>query len=309
MTIPGLKGIEPVHLAKTAFQSFSKHDMTTYAAALAYSALFALFPFLIFLIALLGFLNIPGFFDWILEQAENAVPSDAFDRLTQVIDQIQGQSRGGLLSFGIIAAFWSASSGVRSVMNAMNVVYEVEETRPAPKRYVLSVVYTLGIAILLIACAGLMLAGPGVMEAIADTVGLGDVFVTLWTWLRWPVLALLLMISAALIYYVTPNIEQKFTLISPGAVVAVIVWVIASVGFSIYASNFTNYSATYGSIGGIIALLFFFYISSAVLMLGGEINAEIRRQNLSQIENGTAHLSDPPAEDHSSVNRPPAPSK
>lgn len=296
MNIPGLKGISPVHLAKTAFQSFSTHDMTTYAAALAYSALFALFPFLIFLIALLGFLNIPGFFDWILEQAENAIPSDAFERLTQVIDQIQGQSRGGLLSVGIIVAIWSASSGVRSVMNAMNVVFEVEESRPPVRRYVLSVVYTIGVAALLIASAGLMLTGPRVMEAIADTVGLGDLFVTLWTWLRWPVLALLLMIAAALVYYATPNIDQKFVLITPGAVVAVVVWVIASVGFSIYASTFTDYSATYGSIGGIIALLFFFYISSAVLMLGGEINAAIRRQELAKPDAGNLRHDDTSAE-------------
>ncbi len=296
MNIPGLNGIDPVQLGKKSFQSFSKHDMTTYAAALAYSALFALFPFIIFLIALLGFLNIPEFFDWILEQAENTVPADAYERLTQVIDQIQNQSRGGLLSFGIIAAIWSASSGVRSVMNAMNVVFEVEESRPAVRRYVVSVVYTIGVAVLMIASAALMIMGPGVMESIADTVGLGDLFVTLWTWIRWPVLALLLMVSAALIYYATPNIDQKFALITPGAVVAVIVWVIASVGFSIYASNFTNYSATYGSIGGIIALLFFFYISSAVLMLGGEINAEIRRQQLAKPDTGTMRHDDTSAE-------------
>jgi membrane protein len=296
MNIPGLNGIDPMHLGKKSFQQFSKHDMTTYAAALAYNALFALFPFLIFLIALLGFLNIPGFFDWILEQAENAVPADAYERLTQVIDQIQGQSRGGLLSFGIIAAIWSASSGVRSVMNAMNVVYEVEESRPAAKRYAVSVVYTICVAILMVASAALMLTGPQVMEAIADTVGLGDLFVTLWTWLRWPVLAILLMISAALIYYATPNIDQKFTLITPGAVVAVVVWVIASVGFSIYASNFTDYSATYGSIGGMIALLFFFYIASAVLMFGGEVNAEIRRQQLAKPDTGAMRHDDTSAE-------------
>jgi membrane protein len=296
MNIPGLNGIEPVQLGKKSFKSFAEHDMTTYASALAYSALFALFPFLIFLIALLGFLNIPGFFDWILEQAQSAVPGDAFERLKQVIDQIRGQSRGGLLSFGIIAAIWSASSGVRSVMNAMNVVYEVEESRPAVRRYVVSVLYTIAIAVLLIASAALMLTGPQVMESIADTVGLGDLFVTLWNWLRWPVLAILLMIAAALVYYATPNIDQKFKLITPGAVFAVVVWVIASVGFSIYVSSMGNYSATYGSIGGIIVLLFFFYLSSAVLMLGGEINAEIRRQQLGDPGTGNMRHDDTSAE-------------
>jgi membrane protein len=142
---------------------------------------------------------------------------------------------------------------------------------------VLSVVYTLGIAALLIASAALMLTGPRVMERIADEVGLGSAFVTLWAWLRWPVLALLLMLVAAVVYYVAPNVDQPFVLITPGAVLAVIVWVIASVGFSLYVSNFSTYSATYGSLGGMVVLLLYFYISSAVLLLGAEVNAEIHR--------------------------------
>jgi membrane protein len=166
--------------------------MPTYAAALAYSALFALFPFLLFLIALLGFLHIPGFFDWLLEQGETALPSDAYGMLDDVVTQIRGQARGSLLSVGIVTAIWGASGGVRSVMNAMNVAFDVEETRPMWKRYVLSVVYTIGIAALFIASAGLMLAGPQLMESAADQAGLGELFVTLWTWVRWPLLVVLL---------------------------------------------------------------------------------------------------------------------
>jgi membrane protein len=277
MRIPGLHGTNPLDLLKRSVKDFLKDDMPTYAAALAYSALFALFPFLLFFIALLGFLHIPGFFDWLLEQGETALPSDAYGMLEDVVTQIRGQARGSLVSVGIVTAIWGASGGVRSVMNAMNVAFDVEETRPMWKRYVLSVVYTIGIAALFIASAGLMLAGPQLMESVADQAGLGELFVTLWTWIRWPVLVVLLMLAAALIYYVAPNVDQPFALITPGAAFAVIVWVIASIGFSVYVSNVADYSATYGSIGGIIVLLLFFYVSSAVLLLGAEVNAELHR--------------------------------
>jgi membrane protein len=284
MRIPGLEELSPLDLAKRSFRDFNRDNMATYAAALAYNALFALFPFLLFLIALLGFLHVPGFFDWLLEQSESALPGDAYQRLREVVDEIQNRPRGGLLSFGIVAAVWSSSSGIRSLMNALNVAYDVEETRPMWKRYFLSVLYTIGFAVLLMAAAALMVLGPEGIEWLADQVGLGPLFVTLWTWLRWPALVLLLMLVAALVYRLLPNVEQPLRLITPGTVVAVVIWIIASVGFALYVSNLTNYSATYGSLGGVIVLLFFFYISGAVLLLGAEINAELHKVKLGRPE-------------------------
>ena len=277
MALPGLHNINPIDLMKGSVRAFLEDDMLTHAAALAYRALFALFPFLVFLIALLGFLQIPEFFDWLLDQAQAALPGDSYRLVDSIIEDIREQPSGGLLSFGIILAIWSASSGVRSVMNAMNVAFAVEESRPAWRRYLSSVLYTIALAALLIAAAALMLTGPRAIEWIARQAGLGDVFVTLWTWLRWPVLALLLTVVVALIYAFAPNIDQPFALITPGAVVAVVIWVLMSIGFSFYVSNFADYSATYGSLGGIIVLLLYFYISSAVLLLGAEVNAELRR--------------------------------
>ncbi len=249
MRIPGLAGIGPGKLGKRSVKGFLGDDMTTYAAALAYHVLFALFPFVIFLVALLGFLRIPGFFDWLLGQARTALPQQAAGQVEQVIQQIQGQAQGGLLSFGIIAAIWAASAGVRSLMNALNTAYDVEESRPAWKRYPLSILYTIGLAVMLIVAAGLMLIGPQVAEWIAGQVGLGSLFLTLWTWLRWPVAVLLLMLAVAVVYYVVPNVDQPFRFITPGSVLAVIVWILASLGFSYYVSNFGSYGATYGSLG------------------------------------------------------------
>ncbi|MCC6704235.1 MAG: YihY/virulence factor BrkB family protein [Thermomicrobiales bacterium] len=293
MKLPGFHGANPLGIFKQAIQRFLKHDLSTYAAALAYSTLFAIFPFLIFLIALLSALDIPQFFDWLLDQSESAMPADAYSVFEGVIEGMRGSTRGGVLSIGIVAAIWGASSGVRSVMNAMNVAFGVEESRALPKRYLLSVVYTLGLAALLIASAGLVIVGPDAMNWIADQADLGDLWVTLWTWLRFPVLALLLTIAVALIYYVAPDVDQRFTLISPGAVVAVIVWLVAAAGFSFYISGFSDYSATYGSLAGIIILLTFLYLSSAVLLLGAEINAVLEHQRRNSVDTSLTAESPP----------------
>jgi membrane protein len=285
MRFLGLEGINPVELMKTAVQRFLKHDLSTYAAALAYSALFSIFPFMIFLIALLSTLEIPQFFDWLLEQARNAMPADGYSVFSRALEGIQQQPRGGLMSVGIATAIWAASSAVRAVMNAMNVTFEVEEARPMLKRYVLSIVYTVGLAVLFTVSAGLIVAGPDAINWIADQAGFGDLTVTLWTWLRWPVLAILLTTAIAMIYYFAPNIDQKFRFISPGAMFAVVLWLIASVGFSFYVSNFADYSSTYGSLAGIIILLVFLYISSAIILLGAEVNAELERQRKSNGNN------------------------
>jgi membrane protein len=249
--------------------------MVTYAAALAYHFLFALFPFLLFLVALLGFLQIPEFFDWILDQARLALPADAYTLIEETIRNVEASQSGGLLSIGIAIALWSASTGVRALMNALNSAYDVPETRATWKRYLYSLLLTVGFAALLIAAGVLLVFGPQAVEWLAGFFGMGDLFVTVWSWLRWPVIVLLLMMTAALVYYYVPNIDQQFRLITPGAVLAVLVWIVASLGFSFYVSNFANYDATYGSIGGIIVMMLYFFISSNVLLAGAELNAEI----------------------------------
>ncbi|NLY59866.1 MAG: YihY/virulence factor BrkB family protein [Gammaproteobacteria bacterium] len=255
-------------------KGFSEHDLSTYAAALAYRALFSIFPFILFLLALLGFLHLPSFFGWLREQAALLLPPVAMEQVDPVIDQLQ-QSQGGLMSVGILLALWTASIGIRSLMNAMNRVYQVEESRPGWKLILLSVAYTVGLAVMLLLAAGFMTLGPQIMNWLAAQVGMEQILVSLWTWMRWPLAILLMMLAVALIYYATPDVEQDFRFITPGSVVAVIIWLVASIGFGIYVQNFANYNATYGSIGAIIVLLLYFYISAAVLLLGAQLNATI----------------------------------
>jgi membrane protein len=160
-------------------------------------------------------------------------------------------------------------------MNALNAAYDVAEDRPAWQRYPLSIVYTVGLAAMLILGAGFMLLGPRAAEWIAGQVGLGDAAVALWTWLRWPVAALLLALAAAVVYYVAPNVDQPFRIITPGSVLAVAAWIATSLGFSFYVSAFGNYGATYGSLAGVVVLLVYFFVSAAVLLLGAEVNAVV----------------------------------
>jgi len=275
-------------LKRTA-KEFSDDDMSTYAAALAYRALFSIFPFVLFLMAVLGFLHLPNFFDWLRAQAAIVLPPVALDQVNPVIDQLQ-ESQGGLLSFGILLALWTASIGVRSLMNAMNKAYDVKEGRPSWKLFILSILYTIGIAIMLLLAAGFMTLGPQVMAWLASQIGLEQVLVVVWNWLRWPVAILLLMLAVALIYYATPDVEQEFRFITPGSVVAVIVWLAASVGFGIYVQNFANYNATYGSIGAIIVLLLYFYITAAVLLLGAELNAVIEHLSMEGKDEGEKEI-------------------
>jgi membrane protein len=185
---------------------------------------------------------------------------------------------GGLLSVGILLALYSASSGVAAAMEALNAAYGEPERRSTLKRYMLAVVYTVGVAALLILAAGLMMVGPEIADWIAVRLGLEGVVVTVWTWLRWPVAVLLLMLAASLVYYAGPCAAIRYRFFTPGAVLAVLVWIVASVAFGYYVRTIGDYNATYGSLGAVVVLLFYFFLSAAVFLFGAEINAVIDRQ-------------------------------
>jgi membrane protein len=266
-------------LSKAA-KEFSEDDMPYYAGALSYQVFFSLFPFLFFLLALLGALNLPGFWDSLLDQARAVLPEqEAAGVVEQTVEQIRSQAQGSsLLSLGIILTLWSASSAVRTTMHALNVAYDVEEERPAWKRYPLSIFYTILLAVLIIVAVGLMLIGPQIAQWLAQQIGLGSVFVTHWEWGRIPAALLVLTAVVALVYYLCPNTDQPLQFITLGVVLAVIVWVVASFAFSFYVNNFASYSPTYGSLGAVIVLLGYLYVSASVLLFGAEVNEQIYHQ-------------------------------
>ncbi len=283
MQLPGLRGLSVWRVLKQSFSKFFADDMPTYGAALALRALLALFPFLIFLAALLGYLGAPGLFAWLREQASYVVPGQGMEVVDTVLSDLQ-TARGGLMSFGILLAIYSASIAVAATMNALNVAYDVNERRPVWKRYVVAIIYTIGLAALLMAAALFMAVGPDQLRWLAAYVGLGELVIAAWALLRWPVAVVLLMLALALVYWAAPNVKLPFRLISPGAVLAVAVWIGASLLFGFYVQNFARYDATYGSIGAVVVLLFYFYLSAAVMLFGAEFNAVIERESGQVIE-------------------------
>jgi membrane protein len=276
-----------LRVAKLAIADFFADDMPTYAAALSYRVLFSIFPFLVFLTTLLGFVGLPQLFDWMREQAGYMLPSQAMELVNTVLSELQ-TPQGGLMSIAIAIAVWSASAAVVETMNALNVAYDVKERRPAWKRTLVSILYTLALAILFGITAALMLTGPAVLGWIGQYVGLDALFVAIWTWVRWPIAAFLLMVVAAIVYYAGPNLKQPFRLISPGAVLAVSVWIVASLAFAFYVQSFADYNKTYGSMGAVIVLLLYFFISAAVMLFGAEVNAVIARERGDPIEEAAA---------------------
>ncbi len=261
---------------KRAGKEFGDDDLATYSAAVAYQVFFSLFPFIIFLIALMGFLQLSSVFDFILKQSEAVMPGSAYTMVEDIVKNVQSSSSGGIMSVGVIVALWSASGGVRMIMHSMNVAYDVED-RPGWKKFPLSILYALILAALLITSATLLFMGPSLVEPIVSAVGLGSIFTTVWTYARIPVAILLVMFSVALIYWLFPNYKQPFRFVTPGALIAVIVWILASLAFSFYVANFSSYSATYGALASVIVLLLYFFITAMILLFGAEINAETYR--------------------------------
>jgi membrane protein len=281
---PYTSRVRPVwHITKLAISDFLADDMPTHAAALAYRVLFSLFPFLIFLTTLLGFLGMPELFDWMREQAAYVLPPAAMDLVNTVVTELE-TPQGGLMSVAVALALWSASAAVLGTINALNVVFDVKERRPTWKRITVSLVYTLALALMLVSAATMMITGPELLTWLTRYIGLDSFFVFLWAWLRWPVAVSLLILVVAIVYYAAPNLKQPFRIITPGAVIAVAAWIAASVAFAYYVQHFASYNKTYGSMGAVIVLLLYFFLSAAVMLFGAEVNAVLARERGERLE-------------------------
>jgi membrane protein len=278
-----------MELGERSVRNFFTHRMTTYAAALAYRGLFGLFPFVLILVVLAGALGLPDFFDRAMEHARSEASQPVPQRLEPVveqsreqvqplkrmIEQAQEQAGGELLFFGIAVALWSTSALARTLTEAFNAAYEVNETRPGWKRFALSLAFGPVLALLVIVSVGLMLIGPRLVGRVAEVVGLDELFVFLWGWLRFPVALLLLVIVLSVVYRYGPDAKQRYRSIVLGAALAVVAWAISSVGFTVYLATFANYGVTYGSLGAAVGLLLYLYLSASVVLLGAEAKAAI----------------------------------
>ena len=264
-------------LLKRTAKEIQEDHLAAFAGNLTYKGLFALFPFFVFLLSLLGLFGAPDLLQTLIEQARGVLPQGALDFLEGQLLGIAGNKAQGAFTVGalvsILLALWGVSGAFRSVMEAMNVMYEIEEARPFWKQLLISVFLALGVAALLLFALVLVVFGPEIGGAVADVVGLGYVFEVVWNVVQWPVLLFLVVLAFALVYYYAPDVEQRFRWISPGSIVAVVAWVLFSLAFSLYV-EFGSFDA-YGSIAGIIILMLYIYYSAFIMLVGAELNQVI----------------------------------
>jgi membrane protein len=266
---------------KRTFREFQEDNLTDWAAALTYYSVLSVFPALIALLSIVGLLVEPATITRVLTDTISAVgPASAVDTFKGPIENITAnQSAAGLgLIIGLAGALWTASGYIGAFMRASNSIYEIEEGRPFWKLRPLQILVTLVLVLMLaIVVLGLIVSGP-LAEAIGGAVGLGGAAVTAFQYGKWPVLLVIVMVMLALLYFASPNAKLPgFKWISPGSVVAVLVWIVASALFAFYVANFGSYNKTYGTLGGVVSFLVWMWITNLAVLFGAELNAELER--------------------------------
>jgi membrane protein len=263
------------------------------AAGLAYYFLLALFPLLIFMAAALSYVPIPNLFNEILNLMARVVPHDAMGVVQRIVHGVLHPPRSGLLSFGIIATLWAASGGFAAMIDALNMAYDVPETRPYWRTRSLAIGLTFAVGGLVVVGLAATLLGPKFGDWLARHMDVGPLFVALWPAMRWSIVLVSIVLAVEMLYFLGPNVKQGFISTLPGAVLGVTVWLAASLGLGIYLRDFANYNATYGTLGGVIALMLWFYTSAVAILIGGEVNSELLKAAGKKLE---VKQSDPIAE-------------
>ncbi|MFI7585549.1 YihY/virulence factor BrkB family protein [Spongisporangium articulatum] len=263
---------------RRAVKEFSIDGLTDWAAALTYYGVLSIFPALLVLLSLIGLLGQDAS-QTLISNVNGLAPSSLRPVLVTGIQNLQdsSQSAGLLAIVGLLAALWSASGYISAFMRASNAIYDVPEGRPIWKTLPIRVGLTALIMVLLAACALAVVVTGSLAQRIGDLLGLGDAAVTAWNIAKWPVLLLVVSFMFALLYWASPNARQGFRWVSPGGVVGVLLWVVASIGFAVYVANFASYNKTYGSLAAVIVFLVWLWISNIALLLGAELNAELER--------------------------------
>ncbi|MGU3290844.1 YihY/virulence factor BrkB family protein [Williamsia sp. M5A3_1d] len=266
-------------LRRTA-KEFSRDQCTDLAAALTYYSVLSLFPSLLVVVSLLGvFGKGQSTVDTVLQIVGDVAPSSAVDTIRDPVSQLVNAPTAGVaLVIGLLGALWSASGYVGAFGRAMNRMYEIEEGRPFYKLRPLQLLVTL-IGLIIAASVALMLviSGP-VARSVGDAIGAGDTALLVWNIARWPVILVFVVLVVALLYYASPNVAQpSFRWISAGAVLAIVVWIVASVAFALYVANFSSYNKTYGALAGVIIFLLWLWLTNLSLLFGAEFDSELTR--------------------------------
>lgn len=262
-------------LVKRTVNETIEDDVTGLAAQLAYYFFLALFPALLFLVALASFFPLKDLMNQIIAALGRFAPGEVLAIIRSQIQTIAMSKNGGLLTVGFLGTVWSTSSAISGVMDTLNHTYEIVESRPWWKTKLIAIGLTFAVGLFILISFALVLTGPVLGERLAGWFGLGHAFAVAWGIVQWPIVFVLVVTAIGIIYYFGPDAEQQWQWITPGSVVATVLWILSSLGFRIYVSSFGNFNATYGTIGGVIVAMLWLYISGLAILVGAELNAEI----------------------------------
>jgi membrane protein len=264
---------------KRSVKEFQEDNLTDWAAALTYYGILAIFPALLVLVSVLGLVGTSAT-QPLIDNLGQVAPGPAQEILTNALRNLQGSegAAGVLFVVGLLGALWSASGYIGAFIRASNEIYDIEEGRPIWKTLPLRVGLTVLLLVLIAISAIAVVATGGIAEELGSVLGVGDTAVTVWNIAKWPALLLVVSFMFALLYWAAPNVKSPgFRWLSPGGVLAVIGWIIASAAFAFYVSNFGSYNKTYGALGGVIIFLVWLWISNVVILLGAQFNSELER--------------------------------
>ena len=275
-----LGGLTPPRLIYRVLRAIAQDELFARASGLAFDFVLALFPLMVFMLALFGLFESHGsqLLSSLLSYFADFLPSAASQLFDGIVDELAKNSGGGKVTFGIVAGLWFASGGMSSMISTLNAVFRVREARSWFRVRAIALALTLAIAILLLSALLLVFVGNQVVDWIAAQFSWSSFLAVAWKDFRWPAAALFVMISFSLVYYAGPNLSQhRWHWVTPGSLFGMLLWLAASVGLRIYLHFFNTYSATYGSLGAVMILLVWLYVTGLAFLIGGEINAEIER--------------------------------
>lgn len=267
----------PETLKRTG-QQFLDDQLLQWAAALTFFAAISLFPALLAMVSLLGLLGTSAI-EPLVDNASALAPGAARDVALGALRSIEDNESSGIaFALAVVTALWTASGYVGAFIPAANIVWEVDEARPIWKKLAVRIALTLVLLLLVVATAlSVVLTGP-IAREVGNVVGLGGAAVDVWSVAKWPFLAVVMMVLLAILYWASPNVRHPgWRWVTPGSIVAVVLWIVASLGFTVYVANFGSYNATYGSIGGVLVFLLWLWITNIAILLGAELNSEIER--------------------------------
>ncbi|MBS2026575.1 MAG: YihY/virulence factor BrkB family protein [Deltaproteobacteria bacterium] len=275
MSLPGLRGVSFKAFAKGLWQSVSEAALPDSAAGLTYYLLFALFPFLTCLVTLGAYLPLGHPEDQLVGRLQGVVPPAALKIIHDQLYSLLHRTRPQLFTFGLALAIYTASRAANAFRKALNLAYDVQESRPWWRTELASLLFTVLAVVLLLVATAMLAAGSNLGLWVAGKLHIDREFQVVWSWLRWPSTALLVMLLTAFAYRTLPDVQQRFRFVTPGTVLSTVLWLVAAWGFTFWVSHFGSFDITYGSLGAVIILLTLLYLSAYVFLLGGHVNAVI----------------------------------